>query len=586
MNINFSGLTKEYAGKTIFENLKGQINDGDKIGLIGANGAGKTTLARILAGEEVKDAGEIDYSPSYLKILYIQQYPEFDKGITVYEDILGFISRWNEDKNRKNPSEIATVAKTVLNKVGLEEKFWHRTALSLSGGEKTKLALSRMFAVDFDLLVLDEPTNHLDIGSCEWLEDFIKNLDKPMLIISHDRFFLDRTVNRIWDLSSRGLKVYEGNYTQYKANREIEIKSITRIYLKQQDRIQQLKAMIDEREKWFHRAHKSAGQNDFYRSKAKKQASAMKAKKTQLERLESEKVERPPKELSPAFDVINKYTAGRKFPRFLIQGRNISKSFGKNAVLDKISFDVGRGDKIAVIGANGSGKTTLLKIVNGVYNDYEGTLNISPQVKIGYFSQELENLDFEATVLDAVLCGEATIQEARLLLASLLFRGDDVYMKVAGLSMGEKGRVAFAKLILSGANLLVLDEPTNYMDIQSRENIEEALEQFEGSVLFVSHDRYFINRLAKRIFHLKNGKLYIFDGNYENYLLRMDNQKAENNGEKLYKDLQESIMKLELELAYLSGKLDQAQDEEEKEALNRRYLELARELNQKKYRLE
>ncbi|HOK50221.1 MAG TPA: ATP-binding cassette domain-containing protein, partial [Sedimentibacter sp.] len=213
MNINFSGLTKEYAGKTIFENLKGQINDGDKIGLIGANGAGKTTLARILAGEEVKDAGEIDYSPSYLKILYIQQYPEFDKGITVYEDILGFISRWNEDKNRKNPSEIATVAKTVLNKVGLEEKFWHRTALSLSGGEKTKLALSRMFAVDFDLLVLDEPTNHLDIGSCEWLEDFIKNLDKPMLIISHDRFFLDRTVNRIWDLSSRGLKVYEGNYT-------------------------------------------------------------------------------------------------------------------------------------------------------------------------------------------------------------------------------------------------------------------------------------------------------------------------------------------------------------------------------------
>ena len=582
MNINFSGLSKGYEGKTIFENIRGQISDGDKVGLIGSNGVGKTTLVKVLAGREDRDAGEISYSPTYIKTLYLPQHPEFDKGISVYEDIVKFLFQWTKNNNSEDVSDIDALAKTALNRVGLEEDIWNHHAINLSGGEKTKLVLARIFVCDFDFLVLDEPTNHLDMESYEWLEDFIKSLDKPMLIVSHDRFFLDNVVNTIWELTPQGLKVYQGNYTNYKLQKEIEIKNITKEYHKQQTRIQQLKAVISDRENWYHKAHKSAGQNDYLRARAKKHAGTLKAKKTQLERLEKEKIDRPQKELSPAFNVINKNIVGKKFPRFLIQGKNISKSFGENQVLKNISFNIERGDRIAVIGANGSGKTTFLKTICGIYDDYSGSLRINPSVNIGYFSQELENLDYEATILDDVIKEGATLQETRLLLASLLFRGDAVFKKIGNLSMGEKGRVAFAKLILSGANLLVLDEPTNYMDIQSKEKVEEALEEFQGSIIFVSHDRYFINRLANRIFLIENKKLRVFEGNYEYYLSKSRKGKIEQEKEKQHRDIAESIMKLELELAYLGGKLDQTIDEEEKEELNRRYLELARELNQKR----
>lgn len=582
MNLSFSGLSKGYEGKIILENIKGQITDGDKIGLIGANGVGKTTLVKILTGGEERDAGEISYSPTYIKTLYLPQNPKFDKGLSVYEDIVKFLFQWARNNNSNHVDDIDVLAKTALNRVGLGEEMWSRQAINLSGGEKTKLVLSRMFVCNFDFLVLDEPTNHLDMESYEWLEDFIKSLDKPMLIVSHDRFFLDNVVNTIWELTPSELKVYQGNYTNYKLQKEIETKNITKEYHKQQTKIQQLKAVISDRENWYHKAHKSAGQNDYLRARAKKHASTLKAKKTQLERLEKEKIEKPRKEISPAFDVINKNIMGRKFPRFLIQGKNISKSFGENQVLKDISFNVERGDRIAVIGANGSGKTTLLKTICGIYDDYSGSLKINPSVNIGYFSQELENLDYEATILDDVLKEGATLQETRLLLACLLFRGNAVFKKIGNLSMGEKGRVAFAKLILSGANLLVLDEPTNYMDIQSKEKVEEALEEFQGSIIFVSHDRYFINRLANRIFLIDNKKLSVFEGNYEYYLSKSRKGKIEQEKEKQHRDIAESIMKMELELAYLGGKLDQTIDEEEKEELNRRYLEVARKLNQKR----
>ena len=576
MNLNFTGLSKGYEGRTIFENLSGQINNGDKIGLIGVNGVGKTTLVNLITGQETSDSGEIRCSPSYIKTLYIQQYPEFDEEDSVYDDILKSLSQWSAPDNVR---DIGVMAKIALNKVGLDEQKWEQSTKSLSGGEKTKLALSRMFISEFDFLILDEPTNHLDMESHEWLEDFIKNLDKPTLIISHDRFFLDNTVNRIWELTPQGLKVYEGNYSNYRVQKEIEEKNLAREYEKQQTRIQELKGMINDRENWYHSAHKAAGQNDFLRAKAKKQASTMKAKRTQLEHLEKEKIEKPRKELSPAFGVINKNIIGKKFPRFLIQGKNISKSFGQKEILKNISFNVERRDKIAVMGANGCGKTTFLKTICGIHDDYSGTLRVGPSVNLAYFSQELENLNYEATVLDDVLAEGATVQEARLLLACLLFRGDDVYKKVANLSMGEKGRVAFAKLILSGANLLVLDEPTNYMDIQSKEKVEEALEQFEGSMIFVSHDRYFINRLASRIFVIEDKKLHRFDGTYEYYLTKTRQKKEDEDKEKQGRDLAETIMKLEVELAFLGGKLDGKLDEEEKEELNKRYLEIARELN-------
>jgi ATP-binding cassette subfamily F protein 3 len=481
LNIYFTDLSKSYKGKAVFENISGQINDGDKIGLIGVNGVGKTTLAKLLAGLEEADNGMIRCSPSYMKILYIEQYPIFDENTTVYDEALKMAST-----SYDNRTDIEAIAKKALNKVGLEYDKWGQKAMSLSGGEKTKLALYKACVSEFDFLILDEPTNHLDMKSYDWLEDFILNINKPILVISHDRFLLDNVVNKIWELTSLDLKVYEGNYTAYKVQKENEKKSITKEYDNQQMKIRHLKQVISNRKSWYSSAHKAAGTNDFYRSKAKKHAKVLKAKERQLERIEKAKVDKPQKPVSPAFEIINKSITGKRFPLFVVQGKNLCKSFGERQILTDISFNIKRQDKIALIGENGVGKTTLLKIICGLDEEFSGTVNINPSVKIGYFAQELENLNNEATILDDVLIEGSTVEEARLLLAGLLFRGEDVFKKIAHLSMGEKGRVAFAKLILSGANLLVLDESTNYMDIISKEKIEEVLEEFKA-VLFSYH---------------------------------------------------------------------------------------------------
>ncbi|MDD4569579.1 MAG: ATP-binding cassette domain-containing protein [Tepidanaerobacteraceae bacterium] len=283
--------------------------------------------------------------------------------------------------------------------------------------------------------------------------------------------------------------------------------------------------------------------------------------------------------MSPAFEIINKNIIGRKLPRFLVQGENLCKSFGKRQIFKDASFNIKRQDKIALIGENGVGKTTLLKIICGLDKNFTGTIRINPSVKIGYFAQELDNLNNDATILNDVLTEDFTVEEARLLLAGLLFRGDDVFKKIGNLSMGEKGRVAFAKLILSGVNLLVLDESTNYMDIISKEKIEEVLEEFSGSIIFVSHDRYFIRRLANRVFTIEDKKLYCFDGDYEYYLAKRKKQSEKKQIGMKHGIISDNIKRLELELAFLSGKLNETSDEEEKEKLNTRFLAVARELN-------
>ncbi|WP_041274431.1 ATP-binding cassette domain-containing protein [Desulforamulus reducens] len=255
MNLIFIGLGKSYNGKTVFENISGEINSEDKIGLVGVNGRGKTTLAKILSGLEAYDVGKIRRSPAYSKSLYVEQYPLFDVNVSVYDEIFRVASN-----NQNTIKDYKTFVKKALHKVGLGENKWGQKAVSLSGGEKTKLALCRAMVSDFDLLILDEPTNHLDMKSYAWLEEFVQNLGKPMLLISHDRFFLDHVASKIWELTDQGLKAYEGNYSAYKRQKEIELTSIMRDYDKQQAKIQNLKRIINERENWFKSAHKAAGQ--------------------------------------------------------------------------------------------------------------------------------------------------------------------------------------------------------------------------------------------------------------------------------------------------------------------------------------
>lgn len=575
MNLYFENLSKSYHGKTIFENINGKVDEQDKIGLIGVNGIGKTTLVKLLSGLESSDGGNIRYSPAALKILYIEQYPEFDKEISVYDEVCKTL---NNDRNINKD----TVIEKVFNDIGLAKELWTQKAASLSGGEKTKLMLCKVLVSEYDLLIMDEPTNHLDMGSCQWLEEYLSKLNKTLLVISHDRFFLDRVVNEIWELTSTGLKPYEGNYSDYKIQKEIELKNITREYQKQQSRIQSLEKMIVARKNWFASAHNAAGQNDFYRSKAKKHTSVIKAKERELERLENSKIDKPEKTVTPAFDIINKNIIMKKLPPVLVRTEKVSKTFGERTIFKNISVNIRRGDKIALLGSNGSGKTTLLKIINNTDADYEGSVTVNPSVRIGYFAQELDNLNHAATVIDDVLSTGATVGEVRLLLACLLFTGGDVDKRIGSLSMGEQCRAAMAKLILSGANLLILDEPTNYMDIVSKEKIEEVLEDFRGSLLFVSHDRYFTGRIANRILEIRDQAVRCYEGNYDYYLSKSRHEQMNANTDGDLNQISDNIRRLECQLAFISGKLAEPAEEAVKEHLNAEFIRVARELNQYK----
>lgn len=577
MQLSFDNLSKDYDGVSVLNNLSGEINQGDIIGLIGENGAGKTTLAKILAGGLSSDSGKVQRFPDSARVLYLDQFPVFEAGNTVFEELLGCLAEQTGGENCDWNADV-TVRK-CLNNMGLEEKLWFQKAASLSGGEKTKLSLCKAMISEFDFLLMDEPSNHLDVESCEVLEDYLLNLGKPVLIISHDRYFLDSVTNKIWELSPNGLTVYEGNYSDYKGQKEIADKNAAREYNKQQAQIEQLKVMIEERKTWYASAHKAAGQNDFSRAKAKKHASALRAKLRQLERIEKNKLDRPRTTNSPAFEIINKGLSGEKLPPNLVSGKNIVKSYGNNIVLDNTGLNINRGDKTALIGKNGSGKSTLLKMICGLDREFDGTLSVSPAVKIGYFSQVLDNLDEDLSILDYVVNQGTPVNEARLLLASLLFRGDTVYKKIGALSMGERGRVAFARIILSGANLLVLDEPTNYMDIISREKIEDVLEEYCGVMLFVSHDRYFIRRLANKIIRIEEGKLITYDGGYQYYLDKCRETKERKDFGDDYDRLADRIRQLECRLAFLSGELSRALDEEEKIKLDKEFISTARELN-------
>ncbi|MDD4753566.1 MAG: ABC-F type ribosomal protection protein [Desulfitobacteriaceae bacterium] len=579
MSLTFENLSKGYAGKTVFEKINGKINSEDKIGLLGTNGVGKTTLVKLLSGKEKSDYGNIHYAAS-LKIFYGEQYPEFAAGVSVYNEVYQTIETNGGQLKFKEIKDANALTKRSLNKIGLDQRLWQQEARSLSGGEKTKLLLTKVIVSDFDLLILDEPTNHLDTESCQWLEDYLNSLNKPILIISHDRYFLDNVVNKIWELTFKKLREHPGNYSEYKIQKENEEKNTQKEYEKQEVQIQDLKRMVHDRKNWYASAHKSAGQDDFYRAKAKKHTSVMRAKQRELERLENNRIAKPQKVVSPAFEIINKGFAERKLPPILIRAQNLSKKFGNRIIMQNVSLNIRRGDKIALLGGNGVGKTTLLKIITNLDKDYQGAVTTNPSLKISYFAQELSDLSGDRTILDDVLTlGGVRVDEARLLLASLLIRGNDVYKKISNLSMGEKCRVIFAKLILSGPDLLILDEPTNYLDIISREKMEEVLEDFQGSMLFVSHDRYFTKRLANRIWHLQNQRLKCYDGEYEYYLNKSEQESLKAEVGVNFEHISNQIRRLELELAFLSGKLAESLAQEEKEQMNQEFLRVAKELN-------
>jgi len=522
--LKVTGLAKSFGIHDLFHDVNFEVSRGDKVGFVGPNGAGKTTLMRCLMGQEEYDAGSIQFD-SADTVGYVEQQADFAGG-TLYEEFqraFADIIELGERKKRleqeiavHHDEETMTEYSRVMNRfeqlggydyesrirrvafgLGFTEEDFKKDVGHFSGGQKTRICLAKALLREPDFLFLDEPTNHLDIRMTEWLESFLQSYHGGVLIISHDRYFLDRVATRMIDLDNKTVTTYEGNYTYYMRVKTQRREALKTAYEKQQEHIHKTEEYIR-------------------RFKAGIKAKQARGRQSQLNRLE--RIVLPPE--TATFN----YFAFHKPPECaqrVAEVEDVSMSFGPHEVFEHISFLIRNGDGVALVGPNGAGKTTLLRILVGELESPTGRVKIGSRVKIGYFSQQHEGLHMDNTILEE-LQYEYGIEEeqARKYLGAFLFHGDDVLRRIGDLSGGEQSRVAFLKLMLTGANFLVLDEPTNHLDIPAREAVEEALMAYPGTFLAVSHDRYFLDKVANCTLELADGKLTEYLGNYSYYQMK------------------------------------------------------------------
>ena len=480
MILNIANLNKTYVGKQILKGVTFHIEDKEKAAIVGINGSGKTTLIKCILGEEEPDDSECVIALAKgKKIGYLAQQHADMPGAE--EDI---------------PTDL-TDAKALAMKQEIEA--FGDDFDTLSGGQKTRKRLEEILLTKPDLLILDEPTNHLDIESIQWLEKVLKRYDGAVLLVSHDRYFLDHVVTKIIDLDNGRARMYRGNYSEYaekkKQIRDAELKA----YYNQQADIAHQQAVIDKLKQ-------------FNREKSIKRAESREKALAKVELLDK------PEELDNEMRLA--LTPHLQSGNDVLSVKALSKSFGEKTLFSNISFEIKRGEHVAVIGANGTGKTTLLKILNEQEPATTGSFKLGTNVEIGYYDQEHAVLHMEKTIFDEIQDDYPYMNDTKVrnVLAAFLFRGDDVYKRIGDLSGGEQGRVSLAKLMLSNANFLILDEPTNHLDIQGREVLEDAIRNYEGTVLYVSHDRYFINKTATRILELFENRFDNYIGDYDYYL--------------------------------------------------------------------
>lgn len=534
-----NNISKMYGGNLIFQDMSFEINEKDRVGLVGRNGSGKTTLLRLIAGMEEPDSGKIHWKKG-LKIGYLAQIPVYDQEMTV-RDVL--VTAFDElvavqQEMKKLEEEMAEAAEDsvrlerLLAKYGgLQEKFSlgggyemeaniDRVANglnipglldsnfnSLSGGEKTKAGLALSLLRKPDLLLLDEPTNHLDIMAAEWLAEFLSDYDGTVVIISHDRYFLDETATKILDMEDGEVELYHANYSGFLKEKEEKLLREFQAYEEQQRKIKKMKEAIKRLRDWANRSNPPS--------------SALHKRATNMERAlaRMEKLDRP---------ILNRkkmnfeLETGARSGKDVLVFKDVKKSFGSRQLFSKVNLQLKYQDRAAIVGENGSGKTTLLKFIQGELIPDHGEARLGSNVKIGYLSQHMELSKKDGTVLDAfrseVVMNEG---EARNVLAGFLFYGPAVFKKVSQLSGGERMRLRLAQLMHQDLNFLILDEPTNHLDIDSREVLEEALDGFEGTLLAVSHDRFFLNKLFDKMYWLENGELTEVEGNYDRARVKM-----------------------------------------------------------------
>lgn len=530
-----NNLKKSYGADVIFDNVSFDLKEGEVVGLLGRNGTGKSTLLKILKGLETPDSGNIQFFKK-CSMGYLEQIPEypnmtvqdvlylpFEKVMSIEKDmraiegllatslnendmnkLLEKYGRLQEAFDKNNGYSISSKVEKIKNGLNITEDLSNSIFDKCSGGEKTRVLVAKMLLEEPEILLLDEPTNNLDIKTLEWLEDYIKQYKGSVLVVSHDRYFLDHVIGRVLELDTDGIEEYDGNYSKY----------------------------IQDKDQRFLERYKAYENNQYITHRMEMQVRRLKSMNSQILRGVANKIENRLNKMEkidkPIFEKksmrMNEFSGSRSGAT-LLEAVGIAKSFEQKELFSDIDLTIEKGDRIGIIGENGSGKTTLLKILLGQEMPDDGIIEISSTAKIGYLTQDTSFEDEEKTILETFIQSFDSMNqgEARNKLASMLFTSDDVYKKIKVLSGGEKIRLKLCILMNQNLNLLVLDEPTNHLDLNSREVLEENLMNYSGTLLFVSHDRYFLEKMTNKIWNLENKQMEVFSGNYDEYIDRKKN---------------------------------------------------------------
>ena len=534
MILSCQNLSKTFVDRPILKQASFQLEEHEKAAIVGVNGAGKTTLLKMIIGQLPADEGLITFAKDKT-FGYLAQQSDLSSSHTIYEELLSVkqdlvsmeqqlrdleesmkhcegtqleeimnrYTRMTHDFEVRGGLLYKSELTGVLKGLSFLDEDFDKQISTLSGGQKTRVSLAKLLLQSPDLIILDEPTNHLDIASISWLETYLRSYKGAVLIVSHDRYFLDRIVTKVIAIENGLVRSYAGNYSDYAAKAAMLRKAAVNAYLKQQEEIHHQQQVIDKLK-------------SFNREKSIKRAESREKMLDKMELLEK------PVEIRD--DMHLKLTPQIISGNDVLSIEDLSKHFGSLTLFEHVDIEIKRGEHVAIIGDNGTGKTTLLKIINELESMDSGQIRLGSKVEIGYYDQEHHVLHSEKTLFDEISDDypALTNTQIRNTLAAFLFTGDDVFKKISELSGGERGRVSLAKLMLSNANFLILDEPTNHLDITSKEILEQALNDYEGTVLYVSHDRYFVNQTATRILDLYNKQFYSFAGNYDYYLEKKD----------------------------------------------------------------